>query len=103
MFKHVFMMMFVVGMMGFSLVAFAGVACDLDCDVTIKCVCESKLSGSARVVRCPEFGSYELNTDGTLGEVDCTNDNNLCPDNITCKWWEKSNCLVTLPIEVACD
>lgn len=44
MFRYIFILMFVVGMMGFSLVAFAGsfVNCTSDnlvCDVTIKCAC----------------------------------------------------------------
>lgn len=125
MYKYMFIMMFVVGMMGYSLVAFAGHAFLVtDCDVTIKCSCEGKLTGLTRVVSCDRVRTGDDDDDfergnqpGTL-EANCLSFENdddddadglLCPELPKCTWdnksgcchsWEKSNCLVTLPVEV---
>ncbi|HEX9667272.1 MAG TPA: hypothetical protein VGA95_12060 [Thermodesulfobacteriota bacterium] len=121
MLKYMFIFIFVVGMMGSSLVAFAGMGGNVtDCDVTIKCTCEGKLTGVTRVVSCPEIGDDDDfepgDQPGTL-EVNCLfqadadddDDGLLCPRLPQCTWtnksgcchsWENSNCLVTLPVEV---
>lgn len=108
--KYMAVAVFIVGMAGYSLDAFAGaVPCNvetLDCDVTIKCVCEGLFS--TRVVKCPTFdlpeGFEEGDVKGTL-EADCGPDNHLfCEDlDIKCGTFEKPNCLVTLPVEVDCE
>ena len=114
MFKYIVIMMFAVGIMGSSMVAFAGtVPCtseNLECDVTIKCVCESKFGGATRVVPCPTEVSFPFEFDdedtpvGSL-EVECGAELEASCDDleIRCKWWERSNCLVTLPVEVGCE
>jgi len=106
MFKYMFILMFVFGMMGYSLVASAGpgplIECEVDCDARIKCVCESKFGGAVRVVPCPDvedrcFDSLE---NGTL-EANCADDNCTCDLlDIHCKWWERPNCVATLGMEV---
>ena len=122
MFRYTFILIFAVGMMGYSLVAFAGngsVNSVTECEVTVKCTCEGKLSGVSRVVSCPEAAPIddddELNEDGTW-EVNCLSqdlgdddDEPLCPEVPRCTFtnkfgcchsWEKSGCFVTLPVEV---
>ena len=89
-----------------------GTTCDPDpcgCVATVKCVCESKFSGATRVVPCPADPfppgfNASFGPEGTLG-VDCGRDLSdspaLCENlDIHCKWWEKPNCLLTLPIRV---
>ena len=77
-----------------------------DCNVTVKCVCESQKS--LRVVPCPsEFSNTAIDCtkegipEGTCG-VDCGQEvEALCEEiPIQCKSIERANCLVTLPIMV---
>ncbi len=110
MFKHMLILVFVVGMMSSSSVSFAQDNSTASCEATIKCVCQSLFK--TRVVPCPTDNLPEhFFTDGgppgTLG-VDCsvplTGSPALCEDlDIGCKWWagEHQNCLLTLPLFVA--
>ena len=115
MFRYMVILAFLAGMMGFSLVAFAGgTTCtsdNLECEVTVKCVCEYGGVGlqQMRVVACPTkdlppgFESESDDPEGTL-TADCRNNvEGLCEDlEIVCKKTERPNCLVTLPVEVGC-
>ncbi len=115
MFKYFLILMLAGGIMGYSSVAFAGTSpftCtneNLECAVTIKCVCESILK--TRVVACPDedlppgFSFDEEDTpEGSL-QVDCGDDIEAqCSAlDFHCNWWERRNCLVTLPVEVECE
>jgi hypothetical protein len=115
MFRYIFILMFVVGMIAWSLEAFGGapITCtsdNLECDATIKCVCEKPGKSFKRVVPCPTeylpsgFSTDSEGPDGTL-EVDCRGDiEALCEElDIKCMTNEVPNCAVTLPIEVECD
>ena len=77
-----------------------------DCNVTVKCVCET--SKALRVVPCPnEFSNTAIDCtkegipEGTCG-VDCGQEvEALCEEMpIQCKSNEKADCVVTLPIIV---
>jgi hypothetical protein len=97
-FKYMLSLVFVVGMIGSSPVAFSGANHTfLGCEATIKCVCESKFSGATRVVPCPsKFDSPPFFPGhgpwGTLG-VACSaplfdSEHAICEDlDIRCHWW----------------
>ena len=102
---YIYILLFVVGIMGFYSVAFAQ-----ECNLTIKCVCESN---SFRPVPCPANYADSV--------IDCTKEGipqGTCavdcgqqelPDlpascgqiGIECRNNEVASCLVTLPVEVS--
>jgi hypothetical protein len=110
MFKYMLILVFVVGIMCSSSVAFAGGNSSLlGCEATIKCVCHSLFK--TRVVPCPTNVSLPFlypspGPQGTLG-VACSHplvdsEHARCEDlDIRCHWYERPNCLLTLPLFVA--
>ena len=116
MFKYFFILAFIVGMMGSSVIAATPTPapCEpssLECSATVKCVCEYGGNGQQHIrrVSCPDKdlpSGFEVsdNVDGAL-EVDCGADVEAQCDalDISCKKQERPNCLVTLPIEVECE
>ena len=97
--RYLYILLFVVGILGGYSVASADV-----CNITVKCVCESH---SLRVVPCPDFSNAAIDcTNEALPEGTCTVDCGKevlasCKEiPIECKNNETANCLVTLPVEV---
>jgi len=104
MIRYIYILLFVVGIIGFYSVSFAQIG--IECNARVKCVCESN---SVRVVPCPD--PVIVNTaidcanqnipEGTC-EVDCGQEvGALCEEiPIECRNNETANCIVTLPVEV---
>jgi hypothetical protein len=99
--KYICISLFIVGIMGFYSVAFAE-----DCNLTVKCVCESN---SLRIVPCPMgFSNAAIDcTKEGIPQGTCTVDCGpeiaaSCQEiPIECRNNETKNCLVTLPVEVS--
>lgn len=98
--RYVYIILFVIGMIGFYSTAFAE-----ECNLTVKCVCESN---SIRMVPCPnDFSNAAIDCtkegipEGTCA-VDCGQEVAAFCDEIPveCRNNETANCLVTLPVEV---
>lgn len=99
---YIYILLFVVGIMGFYSVAFAQ-----ECNLTIKCVCESN---SFRAVPCPaDFANSVIDCtkegipQGTCA-VDCGQQvvpASCAEIGIECRNNEIATCLVTLPVEVS--
>lgn len=95
--RRIYILLLVIGIIGFYSVAFAE-----DCNLTVKCVCESN---SLRVVPCPDFVNEAIDCtkegipEGTCA-VDCGQEVAASCDEIgvECRNNETANCLVTLPV-----
>ena len=100
MFRYIYILMLVVGMMGFSSIVYAATAPVLDCDAALKCVCESQ--NHIREVPCPTDVEPPFEIDDGKLVVDCSVDADIMCQNldIECKRNETPNCLLTLPIEL---
>ena len=99
--RYICISLFIVGIMGFYSTAFAE-----DCNLTVKCVCESQ--NHVRIVPCPaEYSREAIDCtkqsipEGTC-EVDCGEEvGALCDEiGIECKNDERASCQTTLPVEV---
>ena len=98
--RYIYILLLVIGIIGFYSVAFA-----IDCNLTVKCVCESN---SLRVVPCPEFSddAIDCNKEGIpqgTCAVDCGQGvaASCAEIPIECRNNETATCIVTLPVEAS--